>query len=119
MEAAVRLAQETGALNDIATQADWRSAAAQLAADDGRRSDAERIIGEAIALVEPTDFLELRARAFEALARVEARAGRTDGWKAALGRALAEHDRKGNLVDARRVRELLASGPPEPVADLS
>jgi class 3 adenylate cyclase len=118
MEAAVRLARETGAPNDIATQVEWRSAAAQLAADDGHGSDAGRIVGEAIAMVEPTDFLELRARAFEALAHVEARAGRPDGWKSALERALAEHDRKGNLVDARRVRELLASGPPEPVADL-
>ena len=115
-EAAVRLAQETGAANDIATQVDWRGAAAKLAADDGRLADAERLVGEAVELVEPTDFLELRGRAFEALAYVDARAGRPDGWMAALDRALAEHERKGNLVAAGRVRNQLAAGPPEPVA---
>jgi hypothetical protein len=117
-EAAVRLAREIGAPNDIATQVDWRAAAAKLAADDGRVADAERLIGEAVELVEPTDFLELRGRAFEALAHVEARAGRPDGWKAGLDRALAEHEQKGNLVAAGRVRERQSAGPPEAVAFL-
>jgi class 3 adenylate cyclase/tetratricopeptide (TPR) repeat protein len=112
--AAIHLAQETGAPNDIATQVSWRVAAAQLEADDGHLEDADRIIHEAVALVEPTDFLELRGTAFEALAHVEARAGRRDGWKAALERALAEHDRKGNFVMAGRVRERLAAGAPPP-----
>jgi len=116
VEAAVRLAQETGAANDIATQVDWRGVAAKLAADEGRLADAERLVGEAVELVEPTDFLELRGRAFEALAHVEARAGHPDLWKAALERALAEHERKGNLVAAARVRDQQAAGPPEPVA---
>jgi len=69
-----------------------------------------------VEMVEPTDYLEFRAGAFEALAHVEARAGRVDGWRSALERALAEHDRKGNLVMAAGVREQLASGPPERVA---
>jgi class 3 adenylate cyclase len=114
-EASALLAQETGSQQDIATQAYWRGPAAKLAADDGRLADAERLIGEAVELVEPTDFLELRGGVFEALAHVEARAGRPEGWKAALDRALAEHGRKGNLVAAARVRELQAAGPPEPV----
>jgi tetratricopeptide (TPR) repeat protein len=115
MEAAVRLAQETGAANDIATQVDWRGAAAKLAADEGRLADAKRLVGEAVELVEPTDFLELRGRAFEALAHVEARGGRPDRWKAALDQALAEHEQKGNLVAAGRVRDQQAAGPPESV----
>jgi class 3 adenylate cyclase/tetratricopeptide (TPR) repeat protein len=115
-EVAIKLAQQTGAPSDIATQVDWRVAAAQLAADDGRLEDAAHIVGEAVELVEPTDFLELRGRTFEALAHVEARAGRPTAWKAALERALAEHDRKGNLVSANRVRERLAAGAPSPVA---
>jgi hypothetical protein len=116
MQAAVELAKEAGAPNDIATQASWRTAAAQAAADEGHLAEAERIIGEAVDQVEPTDFLELRAGVFEALAHVEGRAGRPDGWKAALDRALAEHDRKGNLVGASRIRDHLAAGAPEPVA---
>ncbi|HSF04135.1 MAG TPA: hypothetical protein VLA62_14095, partial [Solirubrobacterales bacterium] len=88
---------------------------AKLAADDGRHAEAQRLIDEAVELVEPTDFLEMRGAAYEGLAHVKARAGDVDGWKAALERALAEHDRKGNLVSAGRVRDELAAGPPGPV----
>jgi hypothetical protein len=108
----IRLAQETGAPNDIATQAEWRATAARAAADDRRLGEAGVLSAEAVALVEPTDFLELRGRVFEGQAHVEARAGRQDGWRRALERALAEHERKANLVRAARVREQLAAAPP-------
>jgi tetratricopeptide (TPR) repeat protein len=113
MEEAIALSRETGAPHDISTQAQWRWVAAMGAADDGRMDEAERLIGEAIAMLEPTDFPEYRAGAFEALAQVEARAGRPDGWRSALDRALAEHERKANLVGVRRVRDLIEKGPPE------
>jgi class 3 adenylate cyclase len=113
--AAVELARESGAPGDISTQASWRIAAALTAADESRQADAERLIGEAVELVEPTDFLEYRAHAFEALAHVEARARRADAWKAALEQALREHESKGNLVGAERIRRQLAEGPSEAV----
>jgi class 3 adenylate cyclase len=116
MEADIALAQKTGAPTDISTQALWRIPSAMLAADEGRIADARRLIDEAVELVEPTDFLEMRAAAYEGLAHVTARAGDRDGWKAALERALTEHDRKGNLVSAGRVRGQLAADPPAPVA---
>ena len=119
MEAALQLAREAGAPNDIATQAAWRWVAAMAASDDGRLEEAARLAAEAVEMVEPTDYLQLRAGAFEALAHVEARAGQVDAWKTALERALAEHERKGNLVMAARVRDELAAGPPEPVATLA
>ena len=112
METAIALAQQTGAPNDIATQSEWRYVAAMAAADDGRLEEAERLIGEAVEMVEPTDFLELRGDTFEALAHVEARAGRPDGWRAALERSLAEHERKANVVSAQHIRKLLEEGPP-------
>ena len=112
MDGAIALAQQTGAPNDIATQAEWRYVAAMAAADDGRGEDAERLIAEAVEMVEPTDFLELRGDTFEALALVEARAGRADGWRAALERSLAEHERKANVVSAQRIRGMLEQGPP-------
>jgi hypothetical protein len=93
----------------------WRVPAAQLAADDGRLADAERLIGEAVEMIEPTDFLEARGATYEGLAHVHARAGDSEGWRAGLDRALAEHERKGNLVSAGRVRDMLAGGPPESV----
>jgi class 3 adenylate cyclase len=112
MEAAISLARETGAPTDIATQAEWRYVAAMAAADDGRLDEADRLIAEAVEMVEPTDFLELRGDTFEALAHVEGRAGRTEGWKSALERALGEHERKGNLVGAQHIRKLQEQGPP-------
>ena len=112
MAAAIVLAQGAGAPNDIATQAQWRYVAAMAAADDGRLDEAERLIGEAIEMIGPTDYLELRGDTFEALAHVQARAGRTDAWKAALDRALAEHERKENVVSAQHIREQLERGPP-------
>ena len=116
VEADILLARETGAPTDIATQAWWRFSAAQLAADDGHHADARRLIYEAVELVGPTDFLVMRGVTYEGLAHVEARAGNSDGWKAALERALGEHERKGNLVSAGRVRDQQAAGPPEPIA---
>jgi hypothetical protein len=112
MATAIALAQQKGAPNDIATQAEWRYVAAMAAADAGRPEEAERLIREAVAMVEPTDFLELRGDTFEALARVEARAGRAEGWAAALDRSLAEHERKGNRMSAQHIRDLLEQGPP-------
>jgi hypothetical protein len=110
-EAAIQLAQKTGAPRDIATQASWRQVAAMLAADDGRHVDARRHIDEALEMVDPTDFLELRGETFESLAHVEARAGHPEAWRSALERAIEEHDRKGNLVAVARVRARVDQGP--------
>jgi hypothetical protein len=111
MESDIRLARSTGAPTDIATQASWRWVAARAAADAGRIPEAKALIGEAIEMIEPTDFLEMRAETFESAAHVALRAGETDAWRASLERALAEHERKGSLVGAKRVRVLLANGP--------
>jgi tetratricopeptide (TPR) repeat protein len=116
MDEAIRLARATGSPTDIATQAAWRVAASQRAADEGHQDDARGLIQEALALIEPTDFLELRGGVFEALGHVEARAGQPKGWRTALNRALAEHQRKGNLIDAKRIQDLINHGPPAALA---
>ena len=114
MVAALEIARATGAPNDIATQAELRSAAARLAADDGRIEEADRLIDEALEMVEPTDFLELRARVRESEAHVAERAARPEQWRSALEGALAEHERKGNLVAVEAVRAKLAGRPGDP-----
>jgi hypothetical protein len=111
--------RETGAPSDIATQAGWRIPAALIAADSGRQDEAERLIGEAVERVDPTDFLLLRGQVQEGLAHVEARAGRRDAWRGALERALHEYEQKGVLPWARRVRDAIAAGPPQPVVTSS
>ena len=110
--ASIELAKETGASHDIATQAGWRNPAAMIAADRGDLANAERLIGEAQAMVEPTDFLELRGQTWEALAHVHRRAGRLAEAETALRRAMSEHDRKGNLVELARVEGLLETSSP-------
>jgi class 3 adenylate cyclase len=115
MEAAIQLARATGSPHDIATQAEWRWVAAMAAGDDGREDEAQRLIADAVAMIDPTDFRDLRGGVFEALAHVEARAGRIEGWTAALERALNEHVSKGNVVSERRIRGLMAGAPPDPV----
>ena len=117
MEAAIALAQETGAPNDIATQVEWRGVAAMAAADDGRLDEAQRLVREAVDRIEASDFCELRADAFEAQAHVEARASRPEGWRAALQRALAEYEQKGHVVGMARIRRQLKEGPPPAIAD--
>jgi class 3 adenylate cyclase/tetratricopeptide (TPR) repeat protein len=110
---ALQLARETGASNDVATQAGWRATAAVMAADEGRADEADELISAAIAMVEPTDFPELRAGVFDAKAHLEATAGRPDEARRWLLRALEEHERKGNLMDAARVRAALEGSPPD------
>ena len=110
--ASIELARQTGAPHDIATQAAWRATAAMLAADAGHQAEAEKLVAEAVRMVEPTDFLELRGQVFEALAHVHQVAGRAGDWAAGLRRALAEYAAKEDIVDGGRVRaELGEQGP--------
>lgn len=109
--ASIELAKENGGPHDIATQVGWRNPAAMIAADRGDLPTAEQLIGEAVAMVEPTDFLELRGQTWEALAHVRRRAGRTAEAITALRRAMSEHDQKGNLVELARVSRLLEAVP--------
>ena len=102
-EASIVRARETGAEHDIATQAAWRAVAAMIAADRGDVDEADRIAGEAIEMVEPTDFLELRGEVFEAAGHVHLAAGRRSEAAAGFERAVAEHERKENQIDAARV----------------
>jgi hypothetical protein len=60
-----------------------------------------------VALVEPTDYLIVRAEVFSALADVLAQGGRQDEAVAAQERAVAELERKGDVVGAGRARERL------------
>ena len=59
-----------------------------------------------IRLLEPIDLL-VKVTAFDALGDVLARAGKTDGAAAALERAIALHEQKGNVVSAARSRAAL------------
>ena len=107
---AMRFAEESRALSatdDLDAQPRWRVALARTLARRGEHADAERLAREALTLLEPTDFIDLQADAFDALADVLRTAGRRDDAVAAVERALALHERKGNVVSAERSRSML------------
>jgi tetratricopeptide (TPR) repeat protein len=79
---------------------------ARLLAKRGETAEAERLAREAVALAEATDMPNLRGEARLALAAVLVRAGKNP--RPELEQALADYERKGNLVMAGRTRALLA-----------
>ena len=102
-----RLAEETGASDDIETQARWRGALAKVLG----RSDpdtAKILIREAIGLIEETDLLELHGDISMDEAEVLQVIGRGDEARTVLEEALATYERKGIVPEIERVRRLLS-----------
>jgi tetratricopeptide (TPR) repeat protein len=90
--------RELASEGDIATQALWRAVQGRIHARAGAFDEAERLVREALAILEPTDAPVLRLEAYLDLGEVLAAAGRMDEARAAYeaGRALAEQ--KGGVV---------------------
>ena len=65
------------------------------------------MIRAAVAAVEPTDYLPLRAYVAMSLAELERLANRPDGEQAALEEALRLVEQKGDVVTTDRLRERL------------
>jgi tetratricopeptide (TPR) repeat protein len=102
------LSAELAADDDVLTQAVWRDVKAALLARRGGLAEAERMARQAVALAEPTDFLNHRAETLVVLATVLDRRERTEAAQEALVAALGLYERKGNVVAAGRVRAALA-----------
>jgi class 3 adenylate cyclase len=101
-------AEQAAASDDVSAQSGWRSIRAKTLARRGDFAAAESLARTAEALIQPTDHLNSVADAMEDLAEVLTLAGRLDDACAALIRALALYERKGNLVMAERTRARLA-----------
>jgi hypothetical protein len=84
-----RLSEELGADEDVVTQVMWRIARARALGD-------EELARQAVRLAEPTDYPDLKARAFLALSDVSRD-------PVSRQRAVAEYERKGNVVAAARL----------------
>jgi class 3 adenylate cyclase/tetratricopeptide (TPR) repeat protein len=80
---------------------------ARIAGTKGDPARAQEQIGEAVAIVEQTDFLFDRGTVYLDQAAVLGTIGRAEESRAALERALSEFERKGDVVSARRIRALL------------
>jgi class 3 adenylate cyclase/tetratricopeptide (TPR) repeat protein len=95
------LGRETGSSDDIETQARWRGAQAKVFARHGDFEAAERLAREAVELVAPTDFLELRGDVLMDVAEVFRLATRDEDAASAAQRAREAYEAKGMVVPAR------------------
>jgi tetratricopeptide (TPR) repeat protein len=107
----VRLTEETAGSEDAYSQGLLRSIRAKLLAARGEWGAAERLSREAVAIVEPTDFLFLKAFTLESLGAVLQMAGRADEAEAVLAEAIRVCDQKGFTVGVERARKLMTATP--------
>ncbi len=93
---------------DVFAQALWRQVQALVYVHRGRCAEAEALAREAVAVLEPTDALNIQGDALSDLAEVLHAAGRSDAADTAYAEASARYERKRNLAQAAQVRERLA-----------
>jgi tetratricopeptide (TPR) repeat protein len=107
---ALELADESGAIaavDDLDSQPRSRAARARVLATRGELDEALDLLHEAVELVEPIDFTELKGYVHEVLGEVLVRAGRTEDATVAVEQAIAFYEQKGNVVSAERSRAVL------------
>ena len=101
------MSEQASAPDDVSAQVLWRTARAKALAATGRAHEAERLARDAVALAEQTDFLILHADAVADLGEVALASDIADA-AAIVERARQLYEKKGNVVSAARLRELLA-----------
>jgi hypothetical protein len=84
---------------------------ALLAAHRGRLAEALTLATRAVELAETSDFLNLRARTWLALAEVQRQSGAAAQADAATEKALRLYEAKGNVAGAADVRAGRAARP--------
>jgi hypothetical protein len=103
-----RYAERYGASDDIPTQFLWRAVRAKLLARGGAFAEAEVLARQAVRLSESTDAINRQAQILLDLGEVLGLSDHDLEAADAIREALGLFDQKGNLVEAKRARTLLA-----------
>ena len=104
----MNVAEELADPDDVDSQVIWRSARAKLLARQGRANEAILIAQQAVELASTTDDIERQADALRDLAAALEIAGRPHDEGPSLRKALHLYERKGDVVQAGRIRDRLA-----------
>jgi class 3 adenylate cyclase/tetratricopeptide (TPR) repeat protein len=91
---------------EVEAQVSWSAIKAPLLARRGEHVEAERLVREALSLIEETDALNLHARTLASLAEILQLMGAGEAPKVA-GKAVALFEQKGNAAAAERTAALL------------
>jgi tetratricopeptide (TPR) repeat protein len=102
------LSEETGADDDVWTQIAWRTARAKLLGHADKLAEAEKLARAVVALAEPTDALNHRAKAQLDLAEILGLGGPSEEARKAVEEALALFCLKGNVAGASLAESRLA-----------
>ncbi|MEP6638682.1 MAG: AAA family ATPase [Chloroflexota bacterium] len=106
-----QIGEELSDPDDVDSQVLWRTIRAKLLARDGHVDEAIALAEGAVAWARETDDLDQQADALRDLAAVQALAGRQQGEGPPLREALRLYERKGDVVQAARVRDRLVVSP--------
>jgi class 3 adenylate cyclase/tetratricopeptide (TPR) repeat protein len=102
------IARETSARDDIASQAGGRQIQARVLSARGEHAEAEALAREAVAIIDPTDYVAYHGDALVHLAHVLYAAGKPDEAVAAARTAVELYERKRATLLVERTRKLIA-----------
>jgi tetratricopeptide (TPR) repeat protein len=103
-----RLSSDAAAEDDAISQVLWRGAAGKLKARQGQHGLARRLVDDAVAMSQQTDFLLFQGEALRDRAEALALAGDTESAIDDLGVAITLFERKGIVALAGKARTLRA-----------
>ena len=104
-----RIAREIATPDDVEAQARALGAAARVSSSRGEHAGAARLARQAVELINPTDYLDLRGETYAEAAEVHAAAGDSQLAIESFELALADYESKGATIHVARVRQRLAA----------